>query len=312
MPIDPAVQALFEQMPDLADPKFWAKSPADVRTLFKAMSQMANPQDLPIGKTEDATVPGEHAIGARVYTPVAAGGDPLPAIVFFHGGGFVVGDLDCYDPLCRMLANESGCRVISVDYRLAPENEFPAAVEDCYATLKWAEASAAALGIDANRIAVAGDSAGGNLAAVSVLLAKDKGTPKPAFQLLIYPAVSSDLKSGSAQAFGEGFFLDLKTIRWFMQHYAPGADTRDKRLIPMSADDVSGLPPAYIITAGCDPLRDGGAAYAEKLKAAGVPVTHVDYPTMIHGFCHMLTLLPIGREAVSAAAKAVKHALEPA
>lgn len=310
MTLDPAIKVLFEQMPDLAEPKFWAKQPLEVRKLFRALSQMANPQDIPIGKTEDITIPGDIVLCARAYTPVAAGGDPLPAIVFFHGGGFVVGDLNCYDPLCRMLANESGCRVVSVEYRLAPEHKFPAAVDDCYIASNWVEKNAAALGIDANRIAVAGDSAGGNLAAVCTLLAKARGAPKIAFQLLIYPAVSANLHTESAQTFAEGYFLDLKTIRWFMGHYAPGASANDPQLIPMAAEDFSGLPPAYIITAGCDPLRDGGAEYAAKLKGAGVAVAHVDYPTMIHGFCHMLGLLPIAREAVAAAAKATMEALD--
>lgn len=313
MPLDPAIKALFKQMPDLAEPKFFTKTPAEVRAIFRGLSEMANPQDVPIGKTEDIeAVGGEGKIPARVYTPVAAGGDALPVIVFFHGGGFVAGDLDCYDPFCRMLANESCCRVVSVAYRLAPEHKFPAAVEDCYAALKWVEDNAAAIGADANRIAVAGDSAGGNLAAAAVLLAKEKGAPKPAFQLLIYPAVSADLDTPSSRTYGQGYFLDLPTIGWFMQHYAPGVDPSDPRLIPMSAKDVSGLPPAYIVTAGCDPLRDGGIAYAKKLKAAKVKVKHVDYPGMIHGFCHMTKFLPQGREAVTAAAIAVKDALEHA
>lgn len=312
MALDPAIKAVFDTT-DLAEPKWWAKTPAEVRVIFRALSDMANPQDVPIGKIENIEIPsGDTKIPARVYTPVAAGGEAMAGIVFFHGGGFVVGDLDSYDPFCRMLANESGCRVVSVGYRLAPEHKFPAGVEDCYAALKWVEDNATALGIDANRIAVAGDSAGGNLAAVAVLLAKAKGTPKPAFQLLIYPAVSADLKSASATNFARGYFLDLQTIGWFMMHYAPGGDPADPRLIPMSATDVSGLPPAYIVTAGCDPLRDGAAAYAEKLKAAGVKVTHVDYPTMIHAFMHVPNFVPLAREAITAAAKATKDALERA
>lgn len=313
MALDPTIKALFDQRPDLAEPKFWAKTPAEVRAIFRALSETANPQDVPIGKIDNIEIPaGKGKISARVYTPVAAGGDALAAVVFFHGGGFMVGDLDCYDPFCRMLANESGTRVVSVGYRLAPEYPFPAAVDDCYAALKWIEDNATAQGIDPNRIAAAGDSAGGNLAAVAVQMAKAKGTPKPAFQLLIYPAVSADLKSPSAQNFARGYFLDLQTIGWFMMHYAPNADPRDPRLIPMSAGDVSGLPPAYIITAGCDPLRDGAAAYAERLKAAGVKVTLVDYPTMIHAFMHMSNFVPLAREAITAAAKATKDALNDA
>jgi acetyl esterase len=310
MPLDPTVKALFEQMPQLADFRFWSMTVPEARAAFRGLCQAGSPADIPIGKTEDVEFAGPAStLRVRAYTPVAAGGDALPAIVFIHGGGFVLGDLDCYDPLCRALANESGCRVIAVDYRLAPEHVFPAAVDDCFAALKWVEDNAAALGVDANRIAVAGDSAGGNLAAATVLLAKQKGAPKLAFQLLIYPALSADMNSDSTRNYGQGYFLDLPTIAWFMKHYAPGADPSDPRLIPMSAKDVAGLPPTCIVTSGCDPLRDGGQAYAEKLKAAGVKVTHVDYPTMIHAFFNMPNFLPLSREAIAAAAKAVKDAL---
>lgn len=313
MPLDPTVKALFEKMPQLADFRFWSMTVPDARAAFRALCLMGSPADIPIGKIEDKEFAGPAGpLKARIYTPVAAGGDALPAIVFYHGGGFVLGDLDCYDPLARALANESGCRVISVDYRLAPEHVFPAAVEDCLAALKWVEDNASALGIDANRIAVAGDSAGGNLAAATVLLAKQKGAPRPAFQLLIYPALSADMNSDSTRTYAQGFFLDLPTIAWFMKHYAPGPDPTDPRLIPMSAADVSGLPPTCIVTAGCDPLHDGGHAYAEKLKAAGVKVSHVDYPTMIHAFFNMPNFLPLGREAIAAAANAVKNALAQA
>ncbi|MCH8858502.1 MAG: alpha/beta hydrolase [Proteobacteria bacterium] len=222
-----------------------------------------------------------------------------------------VGDLDCTDPLCRTLANESGCKVISVDYRLAPEHPFPAAVEDGYAALKWIEANGPSLGIDPNRIAVAGDSAGGNLAAVTCLTAKEKGGPHIAFQLLIYPQTSMRHGSASAKAFGTGYMLNQPTLDWFYGHYVPkGANPDDARLSPLNAEDLSGLPPAYVVTAGFDPLRDEGGAYAAKLKQAGVTVTHIDYPTMIHGFFNMQGLVPLAPEAIGAAARAVKDALE--
>src|SRR6185312_14597422 len=208
MPLDPVIQALFPQMPSLANYPVWEKTPAEARESFKAFCRLAEPQSVAIGKTVDVKAPGPAGeIALRIYTPVAAGGEALPAIVYLHGGGFVVGDLDCYDSLCRTLANEGSCRVISVDYRLAPEHPFPAAVEDCFAALKWIEANAPDLSVDANRMAVAGDSAGGNLAAVMCLLAKqNKGTPHIAFQLLIYPATRvGDAKS--AYPFGSGYFL---------------------------------------------------------------------------------------------------------
>ena len=312
MPLDPTIQALFQQMPMLAHYPMWEKTPAQARLEFKALCQMANPVAAAIGKTEDIAAPGPAGpIPLRVYTPVAAGGAALPAIIFFHGGGFVIGDLDCYDGLCRSLANESGCRVVSVDYRLAPEAPFPAAVEDCFAAAKWVEANAPEIGVDPNRLAVAGDSAGGNLAAVVSLLAKEnKDVPHIAFQLLIYP-VTGFLPGHAERPFGTGYFLENRTIEWFRDHYLrDDADLTDPRLSPLAAADLSGLPPAYIVTAGFDPLRDGAQAYAEKLKQAGVAVSHVDYPTMIHGFFSMQGLIPLSTGAVTAAAHAARDALK--
>jgi acetyl esterase len=201
--------------------------------------------------------------------------------------------------------------VIAVDYRLAPEHPFPAAVDDSFAALKWIEANAADLGIDANRIAVAGDSAGGNLAAVMCLLAKEnKNQPHIAFQLLLYPALAYEV-GGSWGQFASNYYLTAKTIDWLLAHYLPeGADHADPRVAPLSAKDFAHLPPAYILTAGFDPLRDGAIAYGEKLKAAGVPVTLIDYPSMIHGFLTMQAFIPLSGEALSAAAQAVKTAFD--
>ena len=309
--LDPAIQELFRRMPFLADYPMWEKTPADARQEFKALCELADPKDVPIGKIEDFQADGPAGpIPLRVFTPVAAGGAALPVIVYYHGGGFVLGDLDCYGTLCRMLANASGCRVAAVDYRLAPEHPFPAGVEDSFAALKWIEANAPKLGVDATRIAVAGDSAGANLAAVMCLLAKGaKGNPAIGFQLLIYPpTIVGGMSDG--RRFGSGYFLDGRTIDWFQRHYLPeDADPADPRISPLAAADVSGLPPAYIVTAGYDPLRDEGAAYAAKLKEAGVAVAYVDYPTMIHGFFSMLALIPLASEAVAAAAAAVKQGL---
>jgi acetyl esterase len=299
-------------MPQLATYPMWEQSPSEARAAFKALCQFAAPPTAAIGRVEDRNA--ESAAGPiplRLYTPVAAGGGSTAAIVYFHGGGFVLGDLDCYDALCRTLANESGARVIAVDYRLAPEHPFPAAVMDCFEALKWIEANAPDLGVDANRIAVGGDSAGGNLAAVTCLLAKEnRDTPDIAFQLLIYPATRvGGLISG--RPFGTGYFLDNRTIDWFTRHYIPeGLDRLDPRLSPLEAPEVKGLPPAYIVTAGFDPLRDEGMAYAEKLKEAGVPVTAVDYASMIHGFFSMQGLVPMAAEAIGAAAHALRDALK--
>jgi acetyl esterase len=297
-------------MPQLAHFPTWERTPAQAREEFKWLCHLADPRESPIGKTEDVSASGPLGpIPVRIYTPVASGSAALPAIIYFHGGGFVVGDLDCYDGLCRALANESGCRVLSVDYRLAPEFPFPAAVEDCLAAATWIEANAPDLGVDPNRLAVAGDSAGGNLAAVTCLLAKEKGKPSIDFQLLIYPTTRIGT-SGSERNFSAGFFLDSRTIEWFRQHYVPPGTESDPRLSPLDATDLAGLPPAYIVTAGFDPLREEGAAYAERLKQAGVKVMQVDYPTMIHGFFSMPGLIPLASEAIRAAAHAARDALK--
>ncbi|HEY4266448.1 MAG TPA: alpha/beta hydrolase [Micropepsaceae bacterium] len=314
MPLDPTIQALFQQMPQLTNYPIWEKTPAEARAAFKALCQFANPKAAAIGKTEDISAPGPAGpVPLRIYTPVAAGTTALPGIVYFHGGGFVLGDLDCYDGLCRALANESGCRVVSVEYRLAPEHPFPAAVEDCFAAAKWVEQHAPDLGIDPNRLAIAGDSAGANLAAVTCLLAKaNKLTPHIAFQLLIYPVTHFE-RAASIRPFGSGYFLENRTIDWYRDLYVPGdADASDPRLSPLKAKDVSGLPPAYIVTAGFDPLRDEAIAYADRLKQAGVTVNHVDYPSMIHGFFSMQGFIPLSIEAIGAAAHAVRDALNDA
>jgi acetyl esterase len=310
--LDPMVQALLQRVPQLTSYAIWQKSPAEARADFKRFCLFAAPKDLPIGKIENVTA---GTIPLRCYSPVAGGTELLPGIIYFHGGGFVLGDLDCYDALCRTLANESSCRVISVDYRLAPEHPFPAAVEDGFAAVQWVEDHAAELCVDANQIAVAGDSAGGNIAAVVCQLAKsNRGAPNIGFQLLIYPALRLDVAvqngTGSDPATGTGFPLDLRGLNWFHRMYVPEeADAVDPRLSPLFAPDLAGLPPAYILTAGLDLLRADAIAYADRLKQAGVPVVHVDYETMIHGFLSMQGLIPLANDAIAAAAHAVSHAL---
>jgi acetyl esterase len=311
MALDPVIKALFEQMPDLAHYPIWEKTPAEARIEVKEFSDLANPKNIPIGKTESVEAPGPAGpILLRIYTPVAAGAGVIPAIVYFHGGGFVVGDLDTGDALCRMLANDSQCRVVSVDYRLAPEHKFPAAVEDCFAAAKWVEENATALGIDPNLLAVAGDSAGANLAAVVAQLAKSSnGVPHIGYQLLIYPATRIGAEAERQQM--QGYILDQRTLAWFHGHYLPEQyDRSDPRISPLEATDLKSLPPAYIMTAGFDPLREEGIAYAEKLRDAGVAVTHVDYPSMVHGFLSMPAFIPLASEAIGVAARAVREALK--
>lgn len=312
MPLDPIVKGLLDQMAANPMPKLWEVSPAQGRELYRTMAQMLEPQGIAIGKVDNLTIPAPSGgeLKLRVYTPVAAGSTALPAVVYFHGGGWVIGDLDTHDTLCRTLATEAGARVISVDYRLAPENKFPTAAEDSYAAAKWVEEHAAKLGIDPNRIAVAGDSAGGNLAAVVCLMAKQKGSPHVVYQLLIYPVTQWKAETISMNTFAEGYFLEKRAMHWFFDQYAPAADPNDWRVSPLAAADVAGLPRAYIVTAGFDPLRDEGKAYADKLNRAGVAAVYVDYPTMVHGFFNMSGVLPTAREAIADAAKALRKTFE--
>jgi len=312
MPLDPIVSALFQRFPDLLTYKVWEKAPEEARESYRKLCNASDLKDLPIGKSEQIEMPGPAGpLAVRAYTPVAAGGPTLPAIVYFHGGGFVMGDLDTHDALCRTLANESGCRVFSVAYRLAPEFPFPAAMDDAFAAVKWVEDNATTLGIDPNDIAVAGDSAGGNLAAVVCLLAKaNRNTPHIAYQLMFYPSIALT-RDFVTRPHGQGYRLDDRAIQWFYSHYMPaGSDPMDERLSPLAANDASGLPPAYILTAGFDPLHDEAVAYAAKLKEAGVSVTHVDYPTMIHGFLTMQGWIPLATQAIAAAGEAVKDAVK--
>lgn len=311
MALDPQAKALLDGMAANKDaPRIIDLPPAGARELYRAMAAQLDLSDLPIGKIEDRKIAGPAGeIPVRLYTPVAAGGAPLPVLVYFHGGGWVIGDLETHDALCRSLANESGCKVVAVDYRLAPEHRFPAAAEDALAAVSWVEANAASIGVDPNRIAVAGDSAGGNLAAVVSQLARDTKGPRIAFQMLIYPVTDTDTDTGSYRAFGTGHFLERDGMVWFFDHYAGEADRADPRLAPLKARSLQGLPPAYVVTAGHDVLRDEGRAYAEALKAAGVSVEYVNYEGMIHGFFNLQAVLDVARDAVKAAAKALKDAL---
>ncbi len=310
MPLDAIVKGLLDQMAANPMPKLWEVPPAQGRELYRMISQTLEPQGLAIGKIENMSFPGPGGdIKLRVYTPVAGGSTALPCLVYFHGGGWVIGDLDSHDALCRTLANESGARVVAVDYRLAPEHKFPAAADDCYAATKWVEENASKLGIDANRIAVAGDSAGGNLAAVVCLMAK-KGGPQLVYQLLIYPVTQFKAETGSMNAFAQGYFLEKQAMTWFFDQYAPGSDPNDWRVSPLAAPDVSGVPKAYVVTAGFDPLRDEGKAYADKLNRAGIAAVYVDYPGMVHGFFSMSGVVPTAREAIADAAKALRKAFE--
>ncbi|MCT2582448.1 alpha/beta hydrolase [Actinophytocola gossypii] len=251
----------------------------------------------------DGTIP------ARLYEP-----DDLPAgsplLVYYHGGGWVIGGLDTHDGVCRYLATHANVRVLSVGYRLAPEYPFPAAADDAYAAFRYAAANAESLGADPSAIAVGGDSAGGNLTAVVCLDAVRRGGPRPVFQLLFYPATDPSVRRRSRDLFGDGFFLTDDDMTWFIDHYCPDVSARtDPRIAVLLADDLRGLPPAYIATAGFDPLRDEGNAFADRLREAGVPVVKRQHDDLIHGFVSFLSLGSRFREAVSEAAGALRTGL---
>jgi acetyl esterase len=278
----------------------------------KAMDQMAavtrGPGE-PVAKVEDRNIPGpEVPVPVRIYHP--DGSAPFPVMVFYHGGGWVIGNVDSHDALCRKLTNAIGCVTVSVDYRLAPEAKFPAAAEDCYAATLWVSENAKSLGCDPKRLAVCGDSAGGNLAAAVPLMARDRGKPPIAYQVLMYPCTDGSLESGSMKELAEGYFLTRGAMVWFWNHYVHDHDRNHPYAAPIHAPDLKGLPPALVITAEFDPLRDEGEAYAAKLRTAGVPVTCTRYDGTIHGFVSMADNLDKGKEAINQVVTTLKAAFK--
>lgn len=265
----------------------------------------------PMARVERISIPGPAGeIPARLYVGLDAPAPPQPLLVYYHGGGWVIGDLETHDGVCRFLAELGGCRVLSIDYRLAPEHPFPAPVEDAIAAFEWAAANAEKVGADRARIAVGGDSAGGNLAAAVCLHARDAGGPRPAMQLLLYPPTDAMGGQASRETFAEGFLLTRDDMRWFEDHYIPdGCDHEDPRISMMRAKDVSGLPPAYVATAGFDPLRDEGETYARRMREAGVGVALQRHPGLIHGFANLTAVCPSARTAMLEAAGALRMGL---
>jgi acetyl esterase len=243
----------------------------------------------------------------RVFRPVGAG--PLPVVAYAHGGGWALGTLDAFGPVCRSLANASGAVVASIDYRLAPEHPFPAALEDVRAAVRWLAANARELDGDPDRIAVAGDSAGANLATVTARRLRDEGGPALRFQALVYPVCDSGLNTASYRACAQGFGLSAESMKRYWDWYLNGADGRDPDASPLQADDLAGLPPAFILTVRDDVLRDEGEAYARALAAAGVPVTLRRYDGAVHGFFRWLAKAEISRRAVADVGAALREAL---
>ncbi|MGI9124782.1 MAG: alpha/beta hydrolase [Mycobacterium sp.] len=266
--------------------------PVATRASNSELTKTLDERDVRVAETRPASIPGPAGmIPARHYRP-PAGGPPAPLLVFFHGGGWVFGDLESHDSACRLICRDAGVHVLAVDYRLAPEHPAPAAVDDAYAAYRWAREHAAELGADPRRVAVGGDSAGGNLAAVVSRLARDAGDPLPSLQWLIYPVTDCQAQSRSRTLLGEGFLLTKHDMDWFTDSYLRGSglDSSDPLVSPLLAGDVSGLPPALVVTAGFDPLRDEGEQYAAKLQQAGVPVDHRRMGSMIHAFLNLNVL----------------------
>jgi acetyl esterase len=263
---------------------------AVARTQLRKLAAKIEPA-IAVGVT-DISLPGPAgAIRARHYVPVNSP-EPAPLLVFFHGGGFVIGGIDTHDGLCRLLCRDAGVHVLSIDYRLAPEHQAPAAPADCYAAYQWALQHAAEIGADPARVAVGGDSAGGNLAAVVSLQARNDDVQLPALQLLLYPLTQFGEETRSSTLFADGYFLTKRDMDWFRDNYLAGASVAmtDPVVSPLRADDLSGLPPALVVTGGFDPLRDEGNQYAQALAAAGVDVDHRQFGSMVHGFANFFTL----------------------
>lgn len=310
MPVHPQVQVLLDAMAAMEGPQLHEMTPAEARAMFEAM-RATSPEPPELAAVEDAKVPSPegHVIPVRVYRPLGA--DLAPVCMYFHGGGWVIGSIESHDAVCRELAARSGCAVVSIDYRLSPETPFPGPLDDCVAATEWVAANGAELGVDGSLLAVAGDSAGGNLAAAVTLVAKQRGGPAIAGQVLVYPATDHAYELPSCVDNAEGFMLTTAAMHWFTGHYLGGDASlaADPLASPLRGDDLTGLPPAHVITAEYDPLRDQGEAYGHKLEAAGVPTTIHRYDGQIHGFVGLFPMLDDGKTALDEMAQALKAAV---
>ena len=311
--VHPEIQAFLRQVAEAGLPSIQDLTPEAARAQFEAgmRARLESFPAPPVASVENRTIPGPAgAIPVRVYRDAEPAGGGLPVLAWFHGGGHVIGSLDTHDAMARNLCLEAGCVVVSVDYRMGPEHPFPAAVDDCFAAVRWLAEHGGEVAADPGRIAVGGDSAGGNLAAVAALLARDEGGPALRHQLLVYPVTDYRCRGPSYERYARGYgTLEAESMRWFQRHYLGGPDAAgDWRASPLLAADLSGLPPALVITAECDVLRDESIAYAERLAEAGTACEHAPYAGMIHGFFGLLGIVGAAEAAHVRAASALRDA----
>ena len=310
--LHPRARSLLDLLDKGTVPATHTLAPDDARAFYLERRALTQPAPPEVASVRDVAAESPHgAVPMRLFRPFGSAAEArLPVLVYYHGGGWTMGDLDTHDVLCRELANGSGCAVVSIDYRLGPEHRFPAAVEDCIAATCWVHEHAAELGLDGQRLAVGGDSAGGNLAAVVALAARDQGGPPIRFQLLIYPATDMRRVHASHETNGQGYLLTKDTLAYFHDHYIDdAAHDLDWRASPLLHADLRRLPPALVITAGYDPLRDEALAYSQRLTVAGNRCTHVCFERQIHGFITMGRVIDEANDAVAMCGAALRRAL---
>lgn len=304
--LTPAMRALLERMARARRPPLYALAPAQARAAYDAGSGILEVAKAELSRVEDFSIPAHD--GAPLPARLYAVKELAPALLYFHGGGFTVGSIESHDVLCRELCRLSGCAVVSLDYRLAPEHRFPVAADDAWDALQWLARHGASLGLDPTRLAVGGDSAGGTLAAVCAILARDAGLPL-ALQLLFYPGCAARQDSGSYAHYGEGFLLDSQLVAWFFDQYIGPQDRAAWRFAPLNAPDVENVAPVWLGLAECDPVFDEGIAYADKLRAAGVAVELEVYRGVTHEFIKLGRAIPEARQAHADAARALATTL---
>ena len=311
MRLDPRLKEILDSLDPSAETPVEEMTPAEARAVWKEEMAAVAGTPLPVKSVRERSVPGLGGpLAVRLYEPEDAGAGPLPILVYYHGGGWIRGDLDTHDDVCRYLCHHAGCLVASVAYRLSPEHRFPEPLDDCYAATRWISENAAGLGADPARLAIGGDSAGGNFACGVSLMARDRGGPAIAFQLLIYPVTDLASETESKRLYSSGYLLDSMPF-YIASYIGAEADRTAPLASPLRAPDLSNLPPAFVLTAGFDPLRDEGDAYAARLRAAGVPTGHRCHESMIHGFVSITGLIETAEAGLADSAAALRAALAP-